>query len=285
MGVALFAALDGREQLATPPELMARNAMPAAGRQLRCHQRRPRRRNDTHPEKSRPQAARCFNHVQGWRAGRHSFNAVRIRPHRARRCPQHRSCYPLSTRSTCSQKPMRARTRPENRPDLRRKGEERSQSPYRGFPPWRRRNTIQPMILVWMTWKRLSATPAHSLTDGAIQVASLHYVDPLRSGTAERSLYLRSPPCRQNHSGKCQRLSPAVRGAESAGYSEELIPFRSDKDILAALNDAGYENGDATGMSEAIAKLLNSPRLKSGSVLGLGSIPEQYRQDHAGQRL
>ena len=58
--------------------------------------------------------------------------------------------------------------------------------------------------------------------------------------------------------------------AESAGYSEELIPFRSDKDILAALNDAGYENGDATGMSEAIGKLLNSPRLKSGSVLRLG---------------
>ena len=38
--------------------------------------------------------------------------------------------------------------------------------------------------------------------------------------------------------------------------------FRSvvTRGILAALNDAGYENGDATGMSEAIAKLLNSPR-------------------------
>ena len=58
--------------------------------------------------------------------------------------------------------------------------------------------------------------------------------------------------------------------AEGAGYSEELIPFRGDKDILAALNEAGYEDDDATGMSEAIGKLLNSPRLKSGSVLRLG---------------
>ncbi|MDA4631776.1 hypothetical protein NZA98_11760, partial [Escherichia coli] len=30
MGVALFAALDGREQLATPPELMARTIVPTA---------------------------------------------------------------------------------------------------------------------------------------------------------------------------------------------------------------------------------------------------------------
>lgn len=30
IGVALFAALDGREQLATPPEILARNDMPGA---------------------------------------------------------------------------------------------------------------------------------------------------------------------------------------------------------------------------------------------------------------
>ncbi|MGH7004320.1 MAG: M23 family metallopeptidase, partial [Alphaproteobacteria bacterium] len=58
--------------------------------------------------------------------------------------------------------------------------------------------------------------------------------------------------------------------AESVGYSEELIPFRRDRNILETLNEAGYENDDATGMSEAITKLLNSPRLKAGSVLRLG---------------
>ncbi|WP_204278227.1 hypothetical protein, partial [Escherichia coli] len=70
---------------------------------------------------------------------------------------------------------------------------------------------------------------------------SLHYVDPLRFGADEDPFNLRNPLAvkiiQENVS-----VSPRMgEDAESHGYSEELIPFRNDKDILGAFNEAGYE--------------------------------------------
>ena len=107
------------------------------------------------------------------------------------------------------------------------------------------------------------------LGDGAIQVASLHYVDPQRFGdqlsqSIAGSYDVKIVP---------ENVSVAPRAAiddQAPAFAEEIIPFTKDLDITEAFADSGYTGDDATGMAEAIGKLLNAPALKAGTVLRVG---------------
>ncbi|PWJ84736.1 murein DD-endopeptidase MepM/ murein hydrolase activator NlpD [Pseudaminobacter salicylatoxidans] len=108
------------------------------------------------------------------------------------------------------------------------------------------------------------------LTDGDVQVAALHYVDPERFGDSlatqalAGSYGVRIVP---------ENVSVAPRsGADDAtmAYAEEIIPFTVDREIADAFTASGYTGDDATGMSEAIAKMLNGSKLKAGTVLRVG---------------
>ncbi|CCV11393.1 M23 family metallopeptidase [Mesorhizobium sp. STM 4661] len=107
------------------------------------------------------------------------------------------------------------------------------------------------------------------LSDGAVQVASLHYVDPQRFGEAFAESMAGSYDVKivpENVS-----VSPrAVADDQTPAFAEEIIPFTKDTDIAEAFADSGYTGDDATGMAEAIAKLLNAPALKAGTVLRVG---------------
>ncbi|CCV11939.1 M23 family metallopeptidase [Mesorhizobium sp. STM 4661] len=107
------------------------------------------------------------------------------------------------------------------------------------------------------------------LGDGAVQVAALHYVDPQRFGGqptqfATSSYDIKIVP--ENVS-----VSPrAVADDQAPAFAEEIIPFTKDTDIAEAFADSGYKGDDATGMAEAIGKLLNATALKAGTVLRVG---------------
>ncbi|UVK40358.1 M23 family metallopeptidase [Mesorhizobium sp. AR10] len=107
------------------------------------------------------------------------------------------------------------------------------------------------------------------LSDGAVQVASLHYVDPQRFGEAFAESMAGSYDVKivpENVS-----VSPrAVADDQTPAFAEEIIPFTKDRDLTEAFADSGYTGQDATGMAEAIAKLLNAPALKAGTVLRVG---------------
>ena len=107
------------------------------------------------------------------------------------------------------------------------------------------------------------------LSDGAVQVASLHYVDPQRFGEAFAESMAGSYDVKivpENVS-----VTPrAVADDQTPAFAEEIIPFTKDLDIAEAFADSGYTGDDATGMAEAIAKLLNAPALKAGTVLRVG---------------
>ncbi|RWK32319.1 M23 family metallopeptidase [Mesorhizobium sp.] len=107
------------------------------------------------------------------------------------------------------------------------------------------------------------------LSDGAVQVASLHYVDPQRFGDAFAESMAGSYDVRivpENVS-----VSPrAAPDDQAPAFAEEIIPFTRDRNIVEALADSGYTGEDATGMAEAIAKLLNATALKAGTVLRVG---------------
>lgn len=107
------------------------------------------------------------------------------------------------------------------------------------------------------------------LTDGDVQVAALHYVDPQRFGetlatqTLGASYGIRIVP---------ENVSIAAREGEAgeSEYAEDIIPFLVERDITEAMNEAGYAGADADGMAVAFSKLLNAAGLKAGHVLRLG---------------
>ncbi len=108
------------------------------------------------------------------------------------------------------------------------------------------------------------------LTDGAVQVAALHYVDPTRFGETYPGLTLALP-----HNVKIVQenvsLAPLSIGDEpSVGYAEDVIVFRESGELADSFARHGYEGPDAAGMSEAIATLLQGSRLKAGSVVRFG---------------
>lgn len=107
------------------------------------------------------------------------------------------------------------------------------------------------------------------LSDGAVQVASLHYVDPQRFGDA----FAESMAGSYDVKIVPENVSVAPRAAaddQAPAFAEEIIPFTKDLDITEAFADSGYTGEDATGMAEAIAKLLNATALKAGTVLRVG---------------
>ena len=107
------------------------------------------------------------------------------------------------------------------------------------------------------------------LSDGAIRVAALHYVDPQRFGDALAAQGLtaaydvRIVP--ENVSVAARRQPPP----EEVSLAEDVVPFTEAKEISVALAEAGYAGDDAKAMAAAIAARLNATSLKAGTVLSL----------------
>jgi len=107
------------------------------------------------------------------------------------------------------------------------------------------------------------------LTEGNIQVASLHYVDPQRFGETLATQTIGNFGVRITP----ENVSNAPRNTAEAGsrsYAEDIILLSGSKPITQALSDAGYDGPDATGMADAVGKLLNTESLKAGTAIALG---------------
>lgn len=108
------------------------------------------------------------------------------------------------------------------------------------------------------------------LSDGAVQVASLHYIVPERFGET-----LASQALAASYGVRIvpENVSVSAREAsdeQTAAYAEDIIPFTAARNIVDALADSGYVGDDAIGMADAIGKLLNTKALKAGTVLRVG---------------
>ncbi|QDZ01493.1 M23 family metallopeptidase [Nitratireductor mangrovi] len=116
------------------------------------------------------------------------------------------------------------------------------------------------------------------LTDGDIQIAALHYVDPQRFG---ESLATATLSASYGVRIVQENVSVAHQDTETSApfFNEEIIAVRSERPITDILADAGYEGDDAAAMAEALGRLLDAPGLKPGNVLRLGveSLAEQSR--------
>lgn len=108
------------------------------------------------------------------------------------------------------------------------------------------------------------------LQDGAVQVASLHYVDPERFGD---SLAAQAATAALGVKIVQENVTVAPRelaDQEALSYAEDIIPFTEERGIVNALADSNYAGDDAKDMAAAIGRLLNTDRLKAGTVLRIG---------------
>ncbi len=108
------------------------------------------------------------------------------------------------------------------------------------------------------------------LTDGEVQVAALHYVDPQRFGESLATATLSQSPgfriIQENVSVARQDRANDV----APSFSEEILIVRNERPLGELLADSGYPNDDAIGMADAIGRLLNTSSLKPGAVLRIG---------------
>jgi len=106
------------------------------------------------------------------------------------------------------------------------------------------------------------------LGEGAVQVAALHYVDPQRFGQSPGD----SPITPSFARVIPENVSTATRASFdiSVGFSEDFLPVRTDKKITTVFEEAGYDRAMSRGMADALEQLLHGPNLKAGSVLRIG---------------
>jgi murein DD-endopeptidase MepM/ murein hydrolase activator NlpD len=117
------------------------------------------------------------------------------------------------------------------------------------------------------------------LTDGEVQLAALHYVDPQRFGES-----LATATLSQSYGVRIvqENVSVAHRNDDvtaAPSFGEEILVVRNDRPVTEVLAESGYVGDDAAGMAEAIGRLLNAPALKPGTVLRLGleSLGDEQR--------
>lgn len=270
IGVALFAALDGREQLATPPEILARNDMPGVV-------------NDTSVTKG----ARLVSTISKQKAtDRRRFDlstmqkvgereVIRTRPFELVRMalavdhPSSRKYPAFDAMSIFSEGP--AAPQPADTGQIYGAKVESEVSLQVAEFPLNSTTFDASNDLTVDEVEKVVRDTGVLLTDGDVQVASLHYVDPARFGGTDSSFAL-SPALGVKITQ--ENVSVALRADDEEatdGFSEELIPFHQTMDMNQALQDAGYTGEDVSNMADALTKLLNSPRLKKGSVLRIGT--------------
>lgn len=108
------------------------------------------------------------------------------------------------------------------------------------------------------------------LTDGAVQVAALHYVDPQRFGNSSITDAI---PAAFDVRIVPQNVSVAritANGRRAPSFAEEVIPVRQASSIRETFEKSGYSGEDADGMIEALATLLKSDTLDPGSAVRIG---------------
>ncbi|MGE0283935.1 MAG: M23 family metallopeptidase [Rhizobiaceae bacterium] len=108
------------------------------------------------------------------------------------------------------------------------------------------------------------------LTDGDVQVAALHYIDPERFGDS-----LAAQALTATYGIKITQENVSVSTQTTANdkevvYAEDIIPFKNERRVDEALETAGYDRDEAARFAAKLADILNGSVLKGGTVLRVG---------------
>ena len=110
------------------------------------------------------------------------------------------------------------------------------------------------------------------LTDGNAQLAALYYVDPRRFSTEDNDVDLTAGLAARVLEQNMTVSAPESITPQTEEFADDILPVRQDTTIAKALADSGYPQPQADGMSGYIAPLLGTDTLSKGDVLRIGII-------------
>jgi len=266
MGVALFAALDGREQLATPPEVADILAMKDDGTEIGVKTSRVIEPRQIVRAKDRRRLEVATVNRVGDKDVIGSMPVMQVKMALAAGYKTSRS-YPAYDPAEIARDDKTPEPVEVSAPQIY--GAKAAESDMI-------LQTIDfPMeTAVFDEQSDLSAAEVEKvvrqagpgLTEGDVQLAAMHYVDPQRFGGGVASIV-------DMPMGTPENVTVSLRGASDETdpvYAEDIIPFTAEGRIDVALENAGYATDQTDAFADRIANTLNGSELRAGSVLRVG---------------
>ncbi|MCJ8520321.1 murein DD-endopeptidase MepM/ murein hydrolase activator NlpD [Pseudorhizobium tarimense] len=112
------------------------------------------------------------------------------------------------------------------------------------------------------------------LTDGNAQLSALYYVDPRRFSSEEDGLDLTAGLTARIVEQNMTVTSAEPVTPETRDYADDVIPIRMEKDVGTALKDVGYPEGKADEIAGHLASRMKEPKLLPGDVLRIGVLQQ-----------
>jgi len=112
------------------------------------------------------------------------------------------------------------------------------------------------------------------LTDGDTQLSALYYVDPRRFSSAEDGLDLTNGLAARIIEQNMTVTTSEPVTPQTRDYADDVIPIRSEKDIATALKDVGYPDGKAEEIGGHLGNRMKEPKLRPGDVLRVGVLQQ-----------
>lgn len=278
MGIALFAALDGREQLATPPQLLKQNEIPAqvfaAANSVndRLVMTRPRK---TFEDKRKLELA-TVQQVDGKEIIRsQTFELVDMTL-----AEQHEQDFDYPAFNAVSlfadaQKDMSVQNSASNQNETGNTQLTLQISEFPAVIAFGNSDTLQMEEIMQAV---LSAS-GH-LQEGETQIADLHYVEPLQTGIYHPSFRFSDTLDVKIVQENVSILTGYRKSDAIKSYSEDIITFPRDESILSALQRANYSSDDATQVARTFNNLGKITTLEAGSVLRLGIEANRFNEEY-----
>lgn len=273
MGVALFAALDGREKLATPPEianLVEMRANDDSGQDAKAS-RISQPRQVVRAKDRRRLEVSTVSRV-GDRDVVTSMPVMQVKMPLAAGYKTNRSYPPYDPAKLAiddDDKPTKKKA-PAAQPQIySAKAESDMVLKVIDFPFGAKDFDERSDMSSAEIEKQLRRT-ASGLSDGAVQVAALHYIDPQRFGNLATSV-LADPGYEFQVVQENVSVTPRSEADnEEIVFAEDIIPFPTERRIDVALENAGYDKGESAQFAERLANLMNGSELRAGSLLRVG---------------
>lgn len=270
MGVALLAALDGREQLATPPEIATVNRAPSGGvsgeaaktTRLVVARSAPKARDRRRMEVSMMSKVGDRNVVR-------TMPFVQVKMALAAGHTTSRNYPPFDPLDVFSDDDNPGPAAAEAAGVIYGAKVESEVSLRTVDFPVATASFDETSALTADEIEEVVRETGLALSDGAVQVAALHYVDPERFGQS-----LAGPGLGQSYARIVpENVSTAMRAPMdeiSVGFSEDYVPVRSETNIATVFEEAGYDEAMSEGMTGALVSYLGGTAIKEGSVLRIG---------------
>ncbi|HET9537279.1 MAG TPA: M23 family metallopeptidase [Mesorhizobium sp.] len=269
MGVALFAALDGREQLATPPEIARPTDMNkdgVAGQLAKTARLAPARQVVRAKDRRRMEVSTVSR--VGDRDVIRTVPFVQIKMALAAGYQTARSYPPFDPLSVFAEDGV---DQPATTGLIYgAKVESEMSLKTLDFPIETAAYEERSALSADEVEQVVRTTGAILTADGDVQVAALHYVDPQRFGDSLAAQAITASYGVKIVPENVSVSSRTLGEVTAVAYAEDIIPFTEGRDITEALANSGYAGDDAVGMAGAIARMLHASILKEGTVLRLG---------------